>query len=67
MIILISIMNIGKRIKQIPIKRMRDSIWAETSKLVEDKPWFIIRHSISNTVTILVIDSRTLLRFYDIR
>lgn len=55
-------MNIDKRIKISPIRGLRDSIWAETSKLVEDDPWFVIRHSISNPVTILVVDSRTLLR-----
>lgn len=55
-------MNIGNRIKISPIRELRDSIWAETSKLVEDDPWFLIRHSIFNPVTILVVDSRTLLR-----
>ena len=56
-----SIMNIGNRIKQIPIKGMRDSIWTETSKLVDDDPWNFGRHMTITPIRRLVIASNDLI------
>lgn len=55
-------MIVGNVIEYKLIKQMRDSIWAETSKLVEDDPWHVIRVSTRHPVTILVVDSKTLIR-----
>lgn len=56
------IMEIGNRIKQIPIKGMRDSIWTETSKLVDDDPWDFGRHMTIIPIQRLVIDANSLIR-----
>lgn len=54
-------MNIGNRIKQIPIKGMRDSIWTEGSKAVGDIPWYIGRHTVIIPIQSLVIASNDLI------
>ena len=54
-------MNIGNRIKQIPIKGMRDSIWTETSKLVDDDSWNFGRHMTITPIQRLVIASNDLI------
>lgn len=55
-------MNIGNRIKKSLVKEMRDSIWAECSRAVDDKPWFYTRHSLLIPIRISVIDSNDLIR-----
>jgi|688.fasta_scaffold610616_4 hypothetical protein len=55
-------MNIDNRIKKSLVKEMRDSIWAETSRAVDDKPWFYTRHSLLIPIRISVIDSNDLIR-----
>jgi protein-S-isoprenylcysteine O-methyltransferase Ste14 len=55
-------MNIGNRIKKSPVKEMRDSIWAEGSRAVDDEPWNYVRHFLLISVRISVIESNTLIR-----
>ena len=55
-------MKLGNRIKKSLVKEMRDSIWAETSRAVDDKPWFYTRHSLLIPIGISVIDSNDLIR-----
>ncbi len=55
-------MNIGNRIKKSLVKEMRDSVWAETSRAVDDKPWFYTRHSLLIPIGISVISSNQLIR-----
>jgi hypothetical protein len=55
-------MKLGNRIKKSLVKEMRDSIWAETSRTVDDKPWFYTRHSLLIPIRISVIDSNDLIR-----
>jgi hypothetical protein len=54
-------MNIGNRIKKSLVKEMRDSIWAETTIAVDDKPWFYTRQSLLIPIGISVIDSNDLI------
>ena len=49
--------SLGNRIKQIPIKEMRDSIWTETSIAVNDDPWFNVRRLVLLPVDNSVSDS----------
>ena len=56
-------MNIGNRIKQSPVKGMRDTIWAEGSKAVNDEPWNYARHFLIISLRISVIDANSLIRF----
>ena len=53
--------SLGNRIKQVPIKGMRDSIWTETSKLVDDDPWYVGRHMMIIPIQRLVIASNDLI------
>ena len=54
--------SLGNRIKQIPVKGMRDSIWTETSKLVDDDPWYVGRRLVLLPVDNSVSDSVTNIR-----
>jgi hypothetical protein len=55
-------MKLGNKIKKSLIKEMRESVWAETSRAVDDKPWFYTRHSLLIPIGISVIGSNDLIR-----
>lgn len=55
-------MDLGNIIKKSLVKEMRDSIWAECSRAVDNKPWFYTRHSLLIPIRVSVIGSNDLIR-----
>ena len=55
-------MDLGNIIKKSLVKEMRDSIWAECSRAVDDEPWYYARHSLLVPIRVSVIGSNDLIR-----
>ncbi len=55
-------MDLGNIIKKSLVKEMRDSIWAECSRAVDDEPWYYARHSLLAPIRVSVIGSNDLIR-----